>query len=173
MMRRILAPLILLAAAFAHGQSLDQYLSLRKQYKITQAVGVPALETLVGTRIVEVQGKVKGVFEIQDKMALMLERTDGGTEIVDAGSIPDWLRGNEVPARLIVKATRATETSQLKCNLIAAAPESKIRQIEIVAEEKAAARRRLEGSKATRAGTAKTSNPLRQAVICAVFGSWS
>jgi hypothetical protein len=161
MMRRILAPLILLAAAFAHGQSLDQYLSLRKQYKITQAVGVPALETLVGTRIVEVQGKVKGVFEIQDKMALMLERTDGGTEIVDASAIPEWLRGNEVPARLIIKASRATETSQLKCNLIAAAPESKIRPIEVEAEQRAAARRRLEASKASRGGTSRnTSNPL-------------
>jgi len=159
-MRLILAPLLLLAASFAHGQSLDQYLSLRKQYKISQAVGVPALETLVGTRIVEVKGRVKGVFEIQDKMALMLERTDGGTEIVDASGIPDWLRGNEVPARLIVKASRATETSQLKCNLIAAAPESKIRAIEVEAEEKAAARRRLERSRSSRSTSKGTTNPL-------------
>lgn len=153
MMRRLLAPVILLAATLAQGQSLDQYLALRKQYKITQAVGVPALETLVGSRVVEVQGKVKGVFEVQDKMALMLERTDGGTEIVDANAIPDWLKGNEVPARLIVKATRSHENGQLRCSLIGAAPEARIRSIEVEAEEKAAARRRLEASKASRSKT--------------------
>jgi hypothetical protein len=132
-------------------------LALRKQYKISQAVGVPALETLVGTRIVEVQGRVKGVFRVQDKAALMLERTDGGTEIVDAHAVPDWLQGNEVPARLIVKASRATETSQLKCNLIAAAPEGKISEIERIEVEKAAARRRLEGSKTSRGVARNTS----------------
>jgi soluble lytic murein transglycosylase-like protein len=160
MMRRLIAPMLLLAAALAPGQSLDQYLGLRKHYKISQAVGVPALETLVGSRVVEVQGKVKGVFEVQDKMALMLERTDGGTEIVDANGIPDWLKGNEVPARLIVKASRAHETAQLKCTLIAAAPEGKIRSIEIEAAEKAAARRRLEGSKTSRGSAKNSSNPL-------------
>jgi soluble lytic murein transglycosylase-like protein len=164
-MRRFFLPLTLLAACCAHGQSLQQYLSLRKQYKITQAVGVPALETLVGSRIVEVQGTVKGVFKVQDKSALMLERTDGGTEIVDANGVPDWLLGNEIPARLIVRATRAHETAQLKCNLIAAAPESKIKEIENVEAEKAAARRRLEASKASRGtpanrNTNSVGNPL-------------
>ncbi len=162
MMRRLLAPVILLVAAMAQGQSLEQYLALRKQYKISQAVGVPALETLIGTRIVEVQGTVKGVFEIQDKMALMLERTDGGTEIVDAKAIPDWLKGNEVPARLIVKATRPHETAQLRCTLIGAAPETRIRVIEVEAEERAAARRRLEASKASRSAppARNSNNPL-------------
>src|SRR5688500_13029303 len=102
MMRRLFPVLLLLIAAAAQGQSLEQYLSLRKQYKITQAVGVPTLETLVRTRVIEVQGRVKGVFQVQDKIALMLERTDGGTEIIDANGVPDWLQGNEVPARLIV-----------------------------------------------------------------------
>ena len=166
MMRRLLAPVILLAATLAQGQSLDQYLALRKQYKITQAVGVPALETLVGSRVVEVQGKVKGVFEVQDKMALMLERTDGGTEIVDASGIPDWLKGNEVPARLIVKATRSHENAQLRCSLIGAAPEARIRSIEVEAEERAAARRRLEASNAARNKTTSKStiNPLRGSI---------
>ncbi len=161
MMRRLFTPVLLLIAAMAHGQSLDQYLALRKQHKVTQAVGVPALETLLGTRVVEVQGKVKGVFEVQDKVALMLERTDGGTEIIDANSAPDWLKGNEVSARLLVRASRLHETAQLRCVLIGAAPEASIRRIEIDAEQKAAARRRLEGSKSSRAATTpRNNNPL-------------
>ncbi|MBC8066450.1 MAG: lytic transglycosylase domain-containing protein [Chlorobia bacterium] len=92
----------------------------------------------------------------------MLETTNGGTEIVDANGVPDWLQGNEVPARLIVRATRSHETAQLQCNLIAAAPEGKIKAIENLEAEKAAARRRLEGSKVSRGTPAKTnpSNPL-------------
>lgn len=157
-MRTLFIPILASLAFLAHGQSLDQYLAIRKQYKISQAVGVPALETLVGSRVVEVQGKVKGVFRIDDRAALMLERTDGGTEIVDASGIPDWLQGNEVPARLIVKASRAHENAQLKCNLIAAAPEGKIRAIETLEAEKAAARRRLEGSKASRGTTSSATS---------------
>ncbi len=156
-MRRILLIVCATISSLSFGQSLDQYLALRKQYKITQAVGVPALETLVGSRVVEVQGKVKGVFKVQDRAALMLERTDGGTEIIDANGIPDWLSGNEVPARLIVKATRPHENAQLRCNLIGAAPESKIKAIEDVEAQKAAARRRLEGNKASRSATSSAS----------------
>ncbi len=158
MIKRLLPLLTLVLATCAHSQSLQQYLTLRKQYKITQAVGVESLETLVGTRIVEIQGRVKGVFRVQDKSALMLEKTDGGTEIIDANGIPDWLQGNDVPARLIVRATRAHETAQLKSNLIAAAPEGKIYAIEYEAAQKAAARKRLEGVKTSRSG-ASSSNP--------------
>lgn len=146
-MRRTFAFLILLLSVSAWGQSLDQYLALRKQYKITQAVGVPALETLIGTRIVEVQGTVKGVFQVGDKTSVMLERTDGGTEIIDANGIPDWLKGNEVPCRLIVSATRKSEYGQLRGNLIAAAPEARIKAIEDIEASKAEARRRLLASR--------------------------
>lgn len=151
-MRRLLPLLLLTFAAVAPAQSLKQYLTLRKQYKITQAVGVPTLETLVGTRVIEVQGVVKGTFRVGDKAAVMVERTDGGTEIVDADAIPDWLEGNEVPARLLVKATRKEENGQLKSNLIAAATEASISAIEREEAEKAAARRRLAEQQAAKRG---------------------
>jgi len=149
-MRRLIFPLFLCLAAIAPAQSLQQYLALRKQYKISQAVGVPTLETLLGTRVIEVQGTVKGTFKIGDKAAVMLERPDGDTEIVDADAIPEWLEGNEVPARLIVRATRDREYGQLRSNLIAAAPESSIKAIEDAEAQKAAARRRLQASKMSR-----------------------
>jgi soluble lytic murein transglycosylase-like protein len=159
-MRRFLVPVLLLAGSLANAQSLDQYLALRKQYKISQAVGVPALETLVGSRIVEVQGRVKGVFQVGDKSAVMLERTDGGTEIIDADGIPSWLQGNEVPCRLIVKASRPYETAQLKSNLIAAAPESKIAAIEDFEAQKAAAKRRLQKSPTISRGSSALAGPI-------------
>ncbi|OJU64646.1 MAG: hypothetical protein BGO01_21315 [Armatimonadetes bacterium 55-13] len=149
-MRRIFAPLVMGLVAIAPAQSLQQYLALRKQYKISQAVGVPTLETLIGTRIIEVQGVVKGTFRVGDRTAVMLERTDGDTEIIDADAVPKWLQGNEIAARLIVKASRTQEYASLKSQLIAAAPEQSIKAVEDEAAAKVEARRRLEGSKVSR-----------------------
>lgn len=134
-------PLILLLAACcaAPGQTLKQYLALRKQYGIRQAVEVPALETMVGTRVMELQGKVKGTFQVGNRFSLLLERTDGRSETVDSDSVPDWLQMNDVRARLIVRATRADETSPIRAVLIAAAAEDQIAPI-----EEAEARRALE-----------------------------
>ena len=117
---------------------LSEYLKIRKQYGISQAVGVAALETLVGARTVEIKGTVKGTFGFGDESALLLEKSDGSTITVTAKQLPDFLTGNEVEARLIVRAEREDEYSEIKARLIAAATESSIAPIDAAAARKAA-----------------------------------
>jgi soluble lytic murein transglycosylase-like protein len=130
--KRLLAfPFLLALCACSLAQSLKTYLALRKQYGIHQAVEVPALETLVGTRVMELQGRVKGTFQVGNRFSLLVERTDGKTETVDSDAMPDWLQGgNDIPARLIIRASRSDEHSQLRALLIAAAPEEQIGPVE-------------------------------------------
>lgn len=117
-------------ATFATAQGTAEYLKLRNAHGVKQAVGVAALETLVGERVVEVAGTVKGSFRMGDRGAIMLEKTGGDVQVVDCKVIPDWLLGNEVKARLLVKAVRADDGSELKAELIAAAPEADIAAID-------------------------------------------
>ncbi len=136
--RLLLIPLFLSLCACLFAQSLQTYLALRKQYGIKQAVEVPALETLVGTRVMELQGKIKGTFQVGGRFSLLVERTDGETETVDSDAIPDWLAtGNEIPVRLIIRASRSDENARLRAVLIAAAPEDQIGPIEREEQRKA------------------------------------
>jgi hypothetical protein len=132
--------LVLLAATFANAQSFEQYLLLRKQYKITAPAKVEALDSFVGSKVLEIQGVVKGSFRVGDRAALMLESPGGGTITVDSDVAPEWLMGNATPARLLIKATRSSEGASLGASLIAVAPESQMKRFddEQLAKHKAA-----------------------------------
>src|SRR5687767_1113546 len=106
---------------------------MRKRFGITQAVGVQALETLVGARILEIKGTVKGSMNVGGTTSLLVERTDGQSIIVQSENVPDWLNGNEVPARLLVRAERATELSEVRAKLIAVASEAEMATIDAAA----------------------------------------
>jgi hypothetical protein len=110
---------------------LQKYLHIRRAYGIVESVGVPALETLVGSRVFEVQGVVKGTMRTGKRLSLLLERTDGQTEAIDADAIPEWAVGSDAPARLIVKATRTEENGELQATLISVAREEDVRPIEL------------------------------------------
>ena len=133
------ASVVLLFPAL-QGQSpeLKEYLHIRRSYGIIESVGVPALETLVGTRVFEVQGTIKGTLKSGGKMSILLERTDGETEAIDATSIPDWAVGTNESARLIIKATRTDENGEIKASLISVAREDDILPIESAMLAKAA-----------------------------------
>ncbi len=130
MKRLALALVLSLLATLGAAQSVSQYLALRKQHKVTAPVSVETLNALVGSKVVELRGIVKGSFQVGERSAIMLERPDGGTEIVDAAAVPEWLLGNETPARLLVNARRERELEPLRAVLIAAAPETEITRIE-------------------------------------------
>ncbi|HWA83591.1 MAG TPA: lytic transglycosylase domain-containing protein, partial [Fimbriimonadaceae bacterium] len=99
-----------------------------------------ALETLVGSRVMELKGTVKGTFQVGDRFSMLVQRTDGQTETIDSDAIPDWLQGgNSIAARLIIRATRAEANLPLKAVLIAAAPEDQIAPIEAAEARKAQA----------------------------------
>lgn len=116
-----------LGLCWCPAQTLSDYLKLRKLHHISQAAGVASLETMMGTRIVEVKGLVKGSFKVGNVTSLLLERTDGQTDVIEAPQVPPWITGNEVPARLLVRANRSDENAPLHAVLIAAAPEESMR----------------------------------------------
>lgn len=150
---------LLLLAAIAPAQSLKDYLALRKKHGISQAVGIEALETFLGERTMEVKGIVRGTLAIDGVTVLMVERTDGETISVEAESVPDWLLGNAVPARLLIHGTRAEEFAPLEAKLIASANESSIAAIEAEAAKKAA--EAAAKAKAKAAAAAKSKNGSR------------
>jgi hypothetical protein len=144
-MKRIALALALVAsAAVSHAQTLQQYLALRKQYGVTSSAPVSALQSLMGSKILEIKGIVKGSFRVGDRSALMLQRADGGSEIIDADAVPDWLIGNETPARLLVNASRQREGEPLRAVLIGA-----IRDAEMLKVEQDEAKRQAAVAKAS------------------------
>src|SRR4026209_2206859 len=106
MLRACLILTVAALALTAWAQPFEEYLKLRKKAGITLAVGIPALETFVGKRTMEVKGVVKGTISTGGTHTILLERTDGENIYVQADKLPDWLVGNEVPARLLIKAER-------------------------------------------------------------------
>ena len=81
MRRLLLIALVAACAAISLGQGATDYLRLRRANGITQPTSFSALGTMVGVRVVELQGTVKGSFRVDDKGALMLSRDDGGTQV--------------------------------------------------------------------------------------------
>lgn len=156
---RLIAALIVSAlAALSCGQSLKEYLKLRSKYGIRVAAGVPALDTLIGSRVVEIAGTIKGSFTMKGDRILLLERSDGSTDLVHAPNVPDWLEGNEIKARLIVSARRDRPGDDLDAVLLGAAPDSaisevedEVREAEAVAERQRHAKPRYVAPKGNRA----------------------
>ncbi len=127
-----LTPLVASAAP------IDDYIRVRRQYGISEPVGTGALETLLGERVVEVQGVVCGVIGQLDDGYLMLS---GNHLAVRMKSIPECYRATNYSVRMIVKATRLTEGGILDAESIAIIDEDQMRGRE------AAERARLESAK--------------------------
>ncbi|MFZ4506437.1 MAG: lytic transglycosylase domain-containing protein [Fimbriimonas sp.] len=141
MKARFLVLILLSIPMLGLSQVTSDYLQLRKKHGINTAVGIEALEAFVGTRIMEIKGIVKGSFRTGGKTTLLLERTDGDNEFVEADFVPDFLDANDVPARLLVRATREDETAKLHAELIGAAPENVVAASEWSAKRAAEAAR--------------------------------
>lgn len=138
-MRLFAALIAVLAATPGFAQNTEEYLKARKGLGITQGVGVEALETLIGVRVLEVRGIVKGTMSSNGSSLLLLEGTEGKPLFVSTKAVPEWLQGNEVHARLLIRASRDSETVDPDATLIAAAPERVVQEFED-AEARAAAK---------------------------------
>lgn len=124
-MRRLILLLALVClATLGSAQTIVQYLQLRKSLGITQPTDMVTLDTIIGDRIVEVSTVVKGSFRVDDHGSLMIGRPGGGTDVVDCPTIPDWMVGTETQARLLLHVTRKDEASEMKAELLGAAPEA-------------------------------------------------
>jgi hypothetical protein len=118
MLRLLLAPLFTVPA-FVWAQTLDEYLALRKEHKISQASSSAALQTFVGERVMEVKGVAKGAIGA----ILILDNPQGDELYVRSEHIPDWIKTGSQEVRLIVKAVRAHEASLITAELLAAIAE--------------------------------------------------
>lgn len=117
-------------AQSAVAQTLDSYLKVRRQYKITQAVGVESLQSFVGSRVVEVSGTVRGSIKGQNSYFLLLEVPNSRALMVESENPPAWLLGNVMKCRLIVEARRESEMGILEAKLLSAATEEEIATID-------------------------------------------
>lgn len=123
--RTFVLGLLLLLSALSHAD-VQSYLKLRKQHGISQATTTAALETLVGSRTLEVAGTVKGVVTGSESSLLVLVAEESDLYI-RTEQVPDWLTGGQVQARLLIRAERDGEFGALRTALLGAAPESSIR----------------------------------------------
>ena len=119
--RSVLLALLVQAAVFG---SAETFTAMRKRLGIRAATTVAALETLVGKRTVEIAGTVKGTISGDAGGFIYIATTDGMDLHVQAASIPEWMRGDTVLARMIIEAERTTDTGPLKARLLSAVPET-------------------------------------------------
>jgi soluble lytic murein transglycosylase-like protein len=111
------AAIALLGAAGA--DTLSDYIKARKQYGITTATTSLALDTLVGSAVMEIKGQVRGAFTMDGQTSLLLEVPGGSPIIVKGGEMPAWIKYPQSHARLLVKASRATEFSSIEATVLA------------------------------------------------------
>ncbi len=121
--------LALVATATA-APSFDDYLALRRQHGVAISASQEALETFVGSRVMEVRGIVKGSIGSGDTRSLLLETKEGRTLNIKAAGAPDWVTYPNTTARLLVKAERRTELGLLRAELLGAASEDQMLKFE-------------------------------------------
>ncbi len=123
---RLLALLAALAiGSIASAQSLNDYLKLRRQLKISTPTSGNTLLSLVGTKSFEVRAKVKGVITVEGLSYIMAD-VDGEMVKISTRSAPDWLSGSEIDVRMLIKASREHETADLTSFLLSAAPDEQV-----------------------------------------------
>lgn len=135
-MKRFALPLLLLAiATTAPAQTFKDYLRMRHQYGVTKASPENAIQGLNGSKVVEIQGVVKGNFQMDGHSSLLVVRPTGETHEVLTDVVPDWLVETEASARFLVRATgNGGPTPRLA--MIGVAPEAEVAKIDAAEEAK-------------------------------------
>jgi soluble lytic murein transglycosylase-like protein len=119
-MRLLPAILVLGIAATAPAQTFAEYLQLRKANKVSRPTEAAALEAFVGTRTIEVDAVVQGIVRSGETQMLILDRDGGGQLLVRCAAVPDWITTG-VKARLLMRASRTSESAALDAELLGAA----------------------------------------------------
>jgi len=117
--RWILAIGLAPAVAGADMVSPAEYAELRKRHNIDRTELIRVLDSLVGTRILEVKGKISGTFDTGDHRGIMLDRMDGQDPLVlEAEVVPEWVKTSEGRVKAIIRAFRSDEGAGLQARLI-------------------------------------------------------
>jgi soluble lytic murein transglycosylase-like protein len=110
-----------LAGLTASAQAgLKDYSQARKELGIVQAVSSEALMTFVGELTMEIEGRITGFVGGGGVYSLVLEREDGAQLAIRTDEVPRWL-APPMQVRLIVKASRPTDSHRITADLIAVA----------------------------------------------------
>lgn len=136
-MKRVLLSILSLAilATAAVADSVSDYVKVRKANKISGSVGTDTLNSLVGSKVLEIRATVKGIIKIGDQCAILLDNGDGSMLNVRTRTVPDWIAdAGSVDVRMIVKATRAGEFDELETQLVHAIPEALIAPYDVKAK---------------------------------------
>jgi len=132
MKRLLLTSTLLLSATLGFSQSLNEYMRLRHQYKIDHAIDVFTLDKVEGTRILELKGTINGSFREGTHVSLLINRPEGQAVQVESDfTPPEWMMIGDTPARMLIKAVRADESSPIKVFLLGAAKEEEISKFDV------------------------------------------
>jgi len=141
----------------AYGQSVASYVKLRTKEHIVQPISTDALSSFIGTKVVEIQGQVTGIFSSGDSSSLLVQVGDDQNQVVVdcQEEPPQWLQNGTVDARLLVRISRSKEYDPLNATLITAAPEDPIKKLDEDYWKKEASKKTVEShphSLASRSG---------------------
>ncbi len=170
-MKRLSILVALMAlGANSYAQTISDYIKTRQNLKIGQTVGVHTLQTMVGTRIIEISGTVKGSIRVGDGGTLMLQ-TDQGTIPVKAKVIPAFMVGSSVKARMIIQAVRAEAYSSLEATLVDSIAETSMQEWELKNKPKPTAKPSVRGSTSRSSGSRGNKPPIIQGDLPSRDGS--
>lgn len=156
--RLILGFAFLLTVTVGFSQSRDEYLKLRRTIGVVSPTAGAAIQNVVGTRSFEVRGVVQGVSAANNLSYILFKTDDEALLTIRTSNLPEWLTANETSVRLLVKANRESDTSELIVFLLGAAPDALVEPF--LRAESA----RATTSKVNPNTTSRASSPLRGAI---------
>lgn len=146
-MKRLCVALGLVASvAFASAQSLPEYLRVRRQHGVDHAAGLDAVQSVDGSKVIELRGTVTGFFRQGAQISFLLVEPNGNTQQVDADAVPDWLETDGGTIRLLVNVIHSDPVSAPRVVLLGAAKDEDLDNIEAAD----AAKRKKAAAKATK-----------------------
>lgn len=101
--------LVLCLLGVSTGQELESYLRLRKHYKITEATPVGALDLIVGQRVIEVEGIVRGLTASGDSQLVILEVAPNKSLSVRIDRSTQWIAQGQMRLRALLRVSRENE----------------------------------------------------------------
>lgn len=102
------------------GQDLESYLRLRKQHKVSQLTPAGALELVVGKRVLEVEGVVRGYTAVDDYTSIYLEIDSSKSLPIRVRPSDRWVLNGQVRIRALVQVTRENEWAMPDYQLLGA-----------------------------------------------------
>lgn len=132
-------PLLALPMLVAGARAADDpglaYIRKAKSLGIRSVVTTDALKNHQGIAFYDIRGITNGSLRTEDGAGILIASSNGPL-LVDTPNVPDWIAA-ETEARMLVKAEKADEYSEIHLTLIQAAPQAVVGAAEAVVQAKA------------------------------------